>query len=151
MKFGGVYSVRFAIGITLALILAACAGPVSSMQTSMQEPPDYMLEGLIPELTLPDGAQQVGGGGGGGGYAAVTGIFFIGEVGINEAEQHFADLLSEAGWRFISREASEDEVTVFWELTDADGGIWSGRLKVVHNPPGFPDTFMAEVGILLPQ
>jgi hypothetical protein len=151
MKFGGTYLVRFAIGITLALMLAACGGPVSSMQTSMQETPDYMLEGLIPELTVPEGAQQVGGGGGGGDYAAVSGIFFTGNLTIDQVEQHFTDLLTDAGWRFLSRETAENEATVFWELTDADGGIWSARLLVAYDQPGSPDTYMAEVGILQPQ
>lgn len=151
MKWSRADLFRFAKLIGLALILAACGSPVSSVETSMQEQPDYMLEGLIPQLTVPNGTEQVGGGGGGGGYAAVTGIFFTGDLDISEAEQHFTDLLTAADWRFISRETSGDKVTVFWELTDPDGGIWGGRLLVIHNPPGFPDTFMAEVGILQPQ
>jgi hypothetical protein len=149
MKLGG-STVRFAIGI-IAIILTSCGSPVSSMQTSMQVDPEYIFEHLIPELTVPDGAEELGGGGGGGPNARGIGTYFKSDLEFAAVEQHYVDQLTAAGWRLITREAEEDSVTIFWELSDPDGGIWSGRLMVVYSPPDFPETYLADVAILLPQ
>ncbi len=132
----------------LALMLVACS---QAQATPTLPDLDYLTEHLVPELTLPDGAQPLGGGGGGGNLGMSTETFFVSNLALEQVNQHYADQLIAAGWTQISEEQSSQTRTSFWEVMDQGGSRWAGKLEVTFSPPDFPDTYRVKVTILLPQ
>jgi len=130
------------------LWLVSCDSTTPTPEGSV---PGYLVEGLAPELTVPDGAQVLGGGGGGGEVGMSTETYFLSELNLESVEQHYAAQLTTAGWLQVSRAEAENQVTLFWDLADRSGSQWVGKLEIVFGPPDFPDTYMAKVMILLPR
>lgn len=148
-----IFKERFALlGPMLAMVifLMVACNPATITSEPFIEP-DYLIEQLVPKLNVPKGAQELGGGGGGGDYAMGVGTYFLSELGIADVHQHYFDQLEEAGWRFISEQDLEESIISFWELSDKDDATWSGKLEVFFGPPDFPDTYLVNVMILLPQ
>lgn len=130
------------------LLLAGC----SSVQATPTLPDlDYLNEHLVPELTLPDGAQPLGGGGGGGNFGMGIEAYFTSDLELKQVDQHYADQLLARGWTVISEEQSRQTRTSYWEVTDQGGTHWAGKLEVTFSPPDFPDTYRVKVSILSPQ
>ncbi len=150
MKISEVRIVLLSLSFGLAFVLAACS-PAQATPTPTLPDLDYLTEHLVPQLTLPEGAQPLGGGGGGGNNGMGIDTFFLSELSIAEVHQHYYQQLEEAGWRFLSEQDTENEMITFWELSDKDSATWSGRLEVFFSPPDFPDTYRVNVRILLPQ
>jgi hypothetical protein len=138
------------ISVFTILVLSACANPAFSTPVNREEN-EYLVQELIPPLTVPEGAQQLGGGGGGGPNGMGVGAFFTTQLDIADVYQHYLQQLQDAGWKLITEQASDNEMTGFWEVTDDEGAAWSGKLNVVFSPPDFPDTYKVDVLILLPQ
>ncbi len=135
--------------VTLILFLVACSPALIATPTLPDL--DYLNEHLVPQLTLPEGAQPLGGGGGGGNYGMGIETNFVSDLTIEVVNQHYADQLVAAGWGLISEERSKKIATSFWEVTDQSGSRWAGKLEVTLDPPNFPDTYRVKVAILLPQ
>lgn len=142
--------IRFLAPVFAILILPACSSSALSTPENYTDY-EYLVQELIPELTVPEGAQQLGSGGGGGPNGMGVGAFFKIQLGIADVYYHYAQQLQDAGWHLISEQTSENEVIGFWEVMDDEGAAWSGKLKVVFSPPDFPDTYQLDVMILLPQ
>lgn len=141
---------RVLISILAILILSACNSPAFSTPVDYTDY-EYLIQELIPQLTVPEDAQPLGGGGGGGPNGMGVGTFFKTQLGIADVYQHYSQQLQDAGWRLITEQASDNEMTGFWEVSDDEGAAWSGKLDVVFSPPDFPDTYQVDVMILLPQ
>lgn len=133
----------------LAFLLLAACGPTASPSESIK--PDYLKENLVPELTVPEGAQGLGGGGGGGEYGMDVGAYFLSDLSIAEVYHHYFEQLELAGWRLVSEQDTDNEMTSYWELSDKDGAAWSGKMEVIFSPPDFKDTYLVNVMILFPH
>ena len=141
---------RILTSVSTILILSACSSPAFSTPVDYADY-EYLVQELIPQLTVPEGAQQLGGGGGGGPNGMGVGAFFKTALGIADVYQHYAQQLQNAGWRLITEEVSDNDMTGFWEVSDDEGASWSGKLEVAFSPPDFPDTYQVDVMILLPK
>jgi len=136
------------LSFVLAIVFAACS-PAPAIPTLPDL--DYLTEHLVPDFTLPDGAQPLGGGGGGGGFGMGIDTFFLSDLSITGVYQHYFNQLEDSGWQLITEQEAENTMTSFWEVTDKDGAAWSGKMEVIFSPPDFPDTYRVKVAILLPQ
>jgi hypothetical protein len=149
MKISGGSVVFLGLSLALAVVLTACAPAPEATPTLPAL--DYLIEQLVPELTVPEGAQPLGGGGGGGGYGMGIDSFFLSDLSIADVYKHYFDQLEASGWQIITQQETENSMTSFWEVTDSDRAAWSGKMEVIYSPPDFLDTYIVKVKILLPQ
>jgi hypothetical protein len=131
------------------VIGASCAPAPTSLEYG--DVPEFASENLIPVLNAPAGAQLYGGGGGGGGNGMGLGVVFGSELALDEVYQHYADQLTAAGWRFLSREDETGELRSFWELTDSHGVIWPARFDITLGGPDDPEAYNVYVTVLQPH
>jgi hypothetical protein len=149
MKFFLKRATKLCLLFALVLLPIAACGPAATTTESNQ--PDYLKENLVPDLTVPEGAQALGGGGGGGEYGMDVGAYFLSDLGMGDVYQHYFEQLELAGWRIVSEQETDNQMTSFWELSDKDGADWSGKMEVIFSPPDFEDTYLVNVAILFPH